>query len=372
MRGATVWEMVSVPVVAPDGWSRPEILAGMRELERISRGVDAARSRLIAGLGPIGRDSAAEIARKTGVSTRAARDQTRVADVVSKVEGAGEALGAGDVSGEHLRALGRVADSPDAAELLPLAAKQSPEQFAKTVNRFQLERDEAGVRERQQAARSVVFFDADHGCVGMRAVLTPLEGVELRNRLMQIADDAWRVAHPQRAATLGGHGGDPLHVRLADALMALVRGTARLSAKPAVIVTVNAETLDADLVGSGPIPVADVVSLIDRADLYAAVRDAHGAILKFGRSRRLASAMQRLAVILRDRQCVFPGCDCAYDRCEIHHVVDNDCGGPTDIDNLALLCRAHHRHLHLNALRLVRDGPRWIIVPATQQWEDTG
>ena len=351
-----------MPILAPDGWARSEIHAGLRELERIRRAVDAACSRLIAGLGPLGRDSAAEIARKTGVSTRAARDQTRVADVVSKVEGAGAALATGDVSAEHLRSLAKVADTSDAVDLLPLAAGQSPEEFAKTVTRFQLERGEAGLRERQRAARCVRFFDADDGCLGMRAVLTPLEGEELRHRLMQIADDAWRAAHPERATTIGGHGGDPLHIRLADALMALVRGTAKSASKPAVVVTVNADTLDADLVGTGPIPLADALSLIDRADLYAAVRNAHGAILKFGRSRRLASAMQRLAVIIRDRQCVYPGCDCRYQQCEVHHVVDVDGGGLTDVDNLALLCKPHHHHLHDNGQRLVRDGSRWVIV----------
>ena len=213
----------------------------------------------------------------------------------------------------------------------------------------------------------------------MRAVLSGVEGTELRNRLMQIADETWRAAHPERATTLGGHGGDPLPFRLADALMKLVHGDAGSSTRPAVVVTIDAETLDADLAGTGPIPTTQAFALIERADLYAAIRNTRGSILKFGRSRRLASPMQSLAVIIRDRQCVYPGCDCAYDRCEVHHVVDTGCetrirqGGETNIDNLALLCKAHHHHLHNNHQRLIRHGSGWAVIPEQEQtWQNTG
>ena len=127
--------------------------------------------------------------------------------VAEKVEGAGDPLAGGNVSIEHLRALTPVADLVDAAGLVSFAVAQSPEEFASTVARIQLDRDAEGVRERQRATRSVRFFGADHGNVGMRAVLTPLEGAELRSLLMHRTDDAWRVAHPDRAETLGKHHG---------------------------------------------------------------------------------------------------------------------------------------------------------------------
>lgn len=76
-----------------------------------------------------------------------ARRQTRVAEVVASVVGAGEALAVGDVSVEHLASLSGVAE---AAELLGLAGKQLPEEFARTVSRFQLDRDGAGMADRQR------------------------------------------------------------------------------------------------------------------------------------------------------------------------------------------------------------------------------
>lgn len=380
MRGAEVWSKVSVPVVAPVGWARIDIDGGLRELERIRRGVDAASAALIAGLGTRGRDTAAAFARATGSSGRRAREQAKAAEVVEKVVGAAAALESGDVSTEHLCVLARIADVDDAAELLLLAAGQTPEDFAATVTRFELDRDGAGVRERQQAARSVRFFTAEEGCVGVRGVLTPLEGAELKARLTQIADAAWRRDHPERAEVLGDHGGRPLHVRLADALVALVRGEPGESgvsgSRPSIVVTVNAETLEAQVAGtgpgSGPVSILDAAELAGRADVYAAIRATTGVVLNFGRSRRLATSLQRLAVIVRDGgRCAYGGCDASHDRCDVHHVVEFEHGGVTDLINLALLCAAHHAYLHSNRLRLIRARGKWHVVADTE-WADTG
>lgn len=85
------------------------------------------------------------------------------------------------VSSDHLRSLARVEDDVDATELLPLAVDQSPEEFASTASRFLTNKDGATVRDRPQAERSVRFFATDNGGVGMRAILTELEGAGLTN-----------------------------------------------------------------------------------------------------------------------------------------------------------------------------------------------
>lgn len=376
MPASNIWDDITVPVAAPDGWTRPEIRHGLAQLERIARGLDYARAVLISGLGVDGRDTAAEIARATGMSTRTATQHRQVATVIKNVAGAGDLLASGSVSSEHLRSLMRIDDADDATELLGLAVVQSPEDFRLTIDRFLFDRDEAGARERQHAARSVRFFNAEIGCVGIRSVLTPLEGAELRSRLLQIADATWRKEHPERAETLGGHGGPPLHQRLADAFMNLVRGEAGLSSRPSVVVVVHEETLTAEIAGtgpgSGPISIVDAVGLLDRADLYAAVKSMTGVILNFGRSRRFASPLQRLAVIVRDRgQCAVPGCDASHERCHVHHRLDVEKGGLTNLADLALLCTAHHTYLHANNLHLVREGGGWIVEPDIEL-RDTG
>jgi hypothetical protein len=43
---------------------------------------------------------------------------------------------------------------------------------------------------------------------------------------------------------------------------------------------------------------------------------------------------------------VWPGCDRPPAWCEAHHLHWFTNGGPTSIDNLALLCSRHHHRLH--------------------------
>ncbi|GAA5123114.1 hypothetical protein GCM10023339_42470 [Alloalcanivorax gelatiniphagus] len=60
----------------------------------------------------------------------------------------------------------------------------------------------------------------------------------------------------------------------------------------------------------------------------------------------------REQVVLRDRTCVFPWCTRPARRADVDHIVEHDHGaesegrpqpGPTQTDNLASLCRYHHR-----------------------------
>jgi hypothetical protein len=81
--------------------------------------------------------------------------------------------------------------------------------------------------------------------------------------------------------------------------------------------------------------------------------------LDVGRTTRVVQPAQRTALAVRDGGCVFPGCDRPLAWCEAHHLVHWLDGGPTDLDNLALLCRAHHRAVHEGGWRLARGPDGW-------------
>ena len=66
-------------------------------------------------------------------------------------------------------------------------------------------------------------------------------------------------------------------------------------------------------------------------------------LLDLGRTTRVVSAAQRRSLAVRDGGCVFPGCDRPVAWCDAHHLRHWLHGGPTDLANLVLLCRAHHR-----------------------------
>ena len=77
--------------------------------------------------------------------------------------------------------------------------------------------------------------------------------------------------------------------------------------------------------------------------------------LNVGRTSRVITPAQRSALAVRDGGCVFPDCDRPLAWCEGHHLLHWLDGGPTDLANLALLCRAHHRAVHEGGWRLRRQ-----------------
>jgi HNH endonuclease len=70
----------------------------------------------------------------------------------------------------------------------------------------------------------------------------------------------------------------------------------------------------------------------------------------------------------RDRECVFPGCG-ARRFTQAHHIVWRNKGGPTDLDNLILVCFFHHNLVHEYGWSVKRraDGEvRWFRPDGTR------
>ena len=78
-----------------------------------------------------------------------------------------------------------------------------------------------------------------------------------------------------------------------------------------------------------------------------------GEILDVGRRTRTISPALRRALVARDGQCRFPGCQ--NRRCDAHHVQHWADGGETALENLVLLCRRHHRAVHEEGFRITLD-----------------
>jgi len=72
-----------------------------------------------------------------------------------------------------------------------------------------------------------------------------------------------------------------------------------------------------------------------------------GQPLWMGQAIRSANKAQRRALVARDRHCAFPGCKRPASWTEAHHIDEwSRDHGPTDIDNLCLLCTTHHSLIH--------------------------
>jgi hypothetical protein len=121
---------------------------------------------------------------------------------------------------------------------------------------------------------------------------------------------------------------------------------------PHITVLVDLETLEGragyvcELDHTGSIPAETARRLACDARVTRVITRGGCQPLDVGRASRTVTPAQRRAVIVRDRHCRYPGCDRPARWCDVHHLVHWADGGPTDLDNLILLCRRHHTLVH--------------------------
>ena len=156
------------------------------------------------------------------------------------------------------------------------------------------------------------------------------------------------------------HGDDPrtLDQIRADVFLDLLAGVDLNTAGrlATVDITVDLETLTGltenpgELAGFGPV-IADIARQViaeqEKAEWRWAVTDPDTArMVHTGTTtRRPTTALKRL-VQAQHRTCVFPGCRMPSGDCDLDHTVAVIDGGPTTENNLAPLCRHHHRAKH--------------------------
>ncbi|MCZ7531383.1 MAG: HNH endonuclease [Acidimicrobiia bacterium] len=167
--------------------------------------------------------------------------------------------------------------------------------------------------------------------------------------------------------------------RRADALVEVARrslDSGRLPTsggeKPHLSVVVSLETLEAR--SGAPAAEFDNGELLSGEAARRLACDAgvsriitHGArqALDVGRRTPTIPPAIRRALVVRDRGCAWPGCDRPPEWTDAHHIVHWANGGTTSLDNLALVCRAHHSKLHEHhwRARLRSDGKLEVKPP---------
>ncbi|CAN5574794.1 HNH endonuclease signature motif containing protein [soil metagenome] len=119
--------------------------------------------------------------------------------------------------------------------------------------------------------------------------------------------------------------------------------------------------------GGTRMPMTDVVRMASHAFHYLVIFDELGRVLDLGRSKRIASADQRIVLHAKDRGCTFPGCTVPGFLTEVHHA-ECDWGedGLTNINDLTLACGPHNRMVGPGSWRTRKrqDGrTEWIPPP---------
>jgi len=303
--------------------------------------------------------------------------------------------------------------------LVELARQTDSREFARHVAALVAERDPDAVADERESARRARHLTLSHGPRGtsLRGFLDPLSGQALaraldatghregeeRTREQARADALTALA--QHALTGGMRGGPGRSAAdgsgeaggaEAHGHQDVVPDGATTAPMAQVSLLVPAETWhevrrrqqrrraggpdedgQASLTRAVPTPgaggaqvppaVSDDGVVVTSAELAAAlcdcamtrvVMDGDGLPLDVGRSRRMFTPAQRVAVVARDRQCAWNGCSTVARYCHVHHMQwwHRD-GGRSDLDNAVLLCSHHHLQLHLRDLDVERLPP---------------
>lgn len=121
--------------------------------------------------------------------------------------------------------------------------------------------------------------------------------------------------------------------------------------KPHITVTVDAATLlriedGLAAIDGAPIGHATLDRLVCDSSIIRILVDETGSPIDVGRATRVVPSGMRRALDARDRGCQWAGCDAPADWCDAHHIEHWADGGPTELENLVLLCRTHHTAIH--------------------------
>lgn len=119
----------------------------------------------------------------------------------------------------------------------------------------------------------------------------------------------------------------------------------------------SVDEIAAQLLSGERVPAGVLRGWLCDAELLPVVLGGESEVLDLGRARRFATPAQRVALTVRDRGCVFPGCDAPAHMCAAHHTTPWEVFGLTDLGNLALLC--WHHHALCEPGRPARD--QWVI-----------
>jgi hypothetical protein len=131
-----------------------------------------------------------------------------------------------------------------------------------------------------------------------------------------------------------------------------------------LIDAVGTATLDS----GAELPCSAARRLACDADIIPVVMSGDSMPLDVGRKYRTITPDQRRALVARDMGCAFPGCDRSPRWCDGRHIKWWQFGGNTDIGNLVLLCRRHHRLIHHSEWDVQMVGGRPTFYPPT--WVD--
>jgi len=316
---------------------------------------------------------------RCGVSGPATREQVRVARSLDDFPSIDRAFAEGRLSYSKVRAITRVATAENEATLLHIAESAAASQLDRIVRRFQETHGEdrpspdegPALRHRRLGPdRTRITIDLEHGDAAR--LLAAVDGWRARHPACDTDAQAEQPNASAEAPRPPSYDLEPARPKLrpranalVDMLEALLRGELD-RAETELVVHASAEALgivktperttreappaleqDAavEVAGGMALSKRAFEKLICDARIRESVLDGSGSPLGLGRARRTVPGWMMRLLRQRDVGCQFPGCS-RHLHLHAHHIQHWSRGGPTDPENLVLLCSAHHTQVH--------------------------
>ena len=308
--------------------------------------------------------AASWVRRETGRSERDARDDVRLARRLRQLPVLAAALIAGDVPVRTADLVARVALQLPAelvAETEPALVDAARLLTYEQLRRYLAEKVAAlapdALKDAIQSAydRRRLYLDPVGDMAELRGELEPLQAEQLEAVLNALMESDRRADESRTAGQ-----------RRADALALMVSMVCELPEMPQVrgalpqLIVVVEEGKPARTTGGNVLSEGQLDLVACAADVTTVTVTRGRQPLYVGRSARSVGRRLWLAIVVRDDgHCQVAGCSAPASRCVPHHIVPWRLGGPTDLDNLVLICVAHHHALHDREIQLLLyDGRR--------------
>lgn len=343
--------------------------------------LDALTARVLAASDDVGqqhglRDAAAWAAMETRATQRDARRDLALGRALEQHPAVATALASGGLRAEQARVIAEAVDALPVrvdsetrglaeTTLLQLATKHDARDLHQIGKRILdvvapevgecheqsvLEAEEA----RAIAGVELVVSDDGHGRSHGRFIVPSHIGAMLKRHLLALANPA---RHTEAELRDESGGLKPLRQRLGEAFIEYVERypshatpqTAGVNAT--IVVTMTLEQLLAEhataLLDDGTrMSAGQARRLACEAGVIPAVLGSDSQPLDLGRTARLFTKAQRIALGLRDGGCTAKGCETSASGCHAHHDKPWSRRGLTDLANGRLLCPRHHRLAH--------------------------
>jgi len=280
-----------------------------------------------------------------------------------------KAMADGEIGFAHFALIARtsaaVGERLDEGKLLGQARKQTIARFYDSCYHARHAADPKGCAADEAQgveARSLTFANSDDGMVYVNGMLDKVGGAAVQAALEPLAQRTGKDDDRCRER------------RVADALVEVCMHSldnGMPSRRTHLQVTTSLETLlglsgapAAEMDFSLPISAKAVERLACDCTVTRVLLGSDSTVIDVGRARRVISGAQGKALRVRDRGCVWPGCDRPATWTSGHHLLHWINGGSTDLSNLVLICYRHHWMVHEGEWQIVRaDDGRMLTIP---------